>query len=110
MDFWYLTFFFDLIDVFYPNTDPDSLFVPNFINHVPVDQNEIEIPCRVSDPSAIVTLVNVDTNQTVPSDYDSKKGALGIFPTGTYVCKAIINGKEHTSEQYIVHDSIGACF
>uniref|UniRef100_A0A3B5LUE4 Platelet-derived growth factor receptor-like protein n=1 Tax=Xiphophorus couchianus TaxID=32473 RepID=A0A3B5LUE4_9TELE len=83
-------------------SDPDSLFVPNFINHVPVDQNEIEIPCRVSDPSAIVTLVNVDTNQTIPSDYDSKKGALGIFPTGTYVCKAIINGKEHTSEQYIL--------
>uniref|UniRef100_A0A3P9Q3Y4 receptor protein-tyrosine kinase n=1 Tax=Poecilia reticulata TaxID=8081 RepID=A0A3P9Q3Y4_POERE len=88
--------------------DPDSVFVPNYINHVPVDQNEIEIPCRVSDPSATVTLVNVDTNQTVPSDYDSKKGALGIFPTGTYVCKAIINGVEHTSEQYIVHESIGA--
>ncbi|KAM4738553.1 platelet-derived growth factor receptor alpha [Anableps anableps] len=86
--------------------DPDSPYVPFFVNHVLVDRNEIEIPCRVSDPSAIVTLVNVDTNQTVPSDYDSKRGALGIFPTGTYVCKAIINGEEHTSEQYIVHDSI----
>ncbi|XP_007550752.1 platelet-derived growth factor receptor alpha [Poecilia formosa] len=86
--------------------DPDSVFVPNYINHVPVDQNEIEIPCRVSDPRATVTLVNVDTNQTIPSDYDSKKGALGIFPPGTYVCKAIVNGVEHTSEQYIVYESI----
>ncbi|MED6292932.1 hypothetical protein CHARACLAT_005637 [Characodon lateralis] len=86
--------------------DPDTPYIPFFVNHVLVDRNEIEIPCRVSDPSANVTLVNVDTNQTVPSDYDSKRGALGIFPTGTYVCKAIINGEEHTSEQYIVHDSI----
>ncbi|KAM4575089.1 platelet-derived growth factor receptor alpha [Fundulus diaphanus] len=86
--------------------DPTTPYVPSFVNHLLADPNENEIPCRVSDPEAKVTLVNVDTNQTVPSDYDSKRGALGIFPTGTYVCKAIINGEEYTSEQYIVHDSI----
>uniref|UniRef100_A0A3Q2PUW5 Platelet-derived growth factor receptor alpha n=1 Tax=Fundulus heteroclitus TaxID=8078 RepID=A0A3Q2PUW5_FUNHE len=87
--------------------DPSTPYVPSFENHLLADTNENEIPCRVSDPEAKVTLVNVDTNQTVPSDYDSKRGALGIFPTGTYVCKAIINGEEYISEQYIVHDSIG---
>ncbi|XP_035997377.1 platelet-derived growth factor receptor alpha [Fundulus heteroclitus] len=86
--------------------DPSTPYVPSFENHLLADTNENEIPCRVSDPEAKVTLVNVDTNQTVPSDYDSKRGALGIFPTGTYVCKAIINGEEYISEQYIVHDSI----
>lgn len=96
-------------DSFYPNTDPDSPFLPAYIYHLPPERSDVEIPCRVSDPSAIVTLVNVDTNQPVPCMYDSKQGALGTFSAGTYVCKAIINGEVHTSEEYIVQDSIGAC-
>lgn len=90
--------------------DPEVPFVPStvpFENHVLSDYEEMEIQCRVSDPSANVTLVNVDTQQPVPSFYDSKRGALGIFTAGTYVCKAVINGEEYQSEEYIVHGWIG---
>uniref|UniRef100_A0A8D0D4Q9 receptor protein-tyrosine kinase n=1 Tax=Sander lucioperca TaxID=283035 RepID=A0A8D0D4Q9_SANLU len=71
--------------------DPDVLFVPSLVpfgNHVLSDHEEMEIQCRVSDPSANVTLVNVDTQQPVPSVYDSKRGALGVFTAGTYICKS----------------------
>uniref|UniRef100_A0A671YEX1 Platelet-derived growth factor receptor alpha n=1 Tax=Sparus aurata TaxID=8175 RepID=A0A671YEX1_SPAAU len=90
--------------------DPDVPFVPSpvpFGNHVLSDHEEMEIQCRVSDPSANVTLVNVDTQQPVPSVYDSKRGALGVFTAGTYVCKALINGEEHYSGEYIVHGWAG---
>ncbi|KAG7513222.1 hypothetical protein JOB18_002009 [Solea senegalensis] len=90
--------------------DPDVAFVPwlgAFSNHVLSDHEEMEIQCRVSDPSANVTLINVDTQQPVPSVYDSKRGALGIFTAGTYICKALINGEEHYSGEYIVHGWTG---
>ncbi|TWW57585.1 Platelet-derived growth factor receptor alpha [Takifugu flavidus] len=90
--------------------DPDVPFVPlvvPFGNHVLSDHEEMEIQCRVSDPSANVTLINVDTQQPVPCVYDSKRGALGVFTAGTYVCKAVVNGAEHYSEEYIVHGWIG---
>ncbi|XP_041861672.1 platelet-derived growth factor receptor alpha isoform X2 [Melanotaenia boesemani] len=86
--------------------DPNVPFVPSsvpFGNHVLPDYEEMEIQCRVSDPSANVTLVNIDTQQPVPSLYDSKRGALGMFTAGTYVCVAVINGEEHYSGEYIVH-------
>lgn len=67
----------------------------------------MEIQCRVSDPSANVTLLNMDTQQPVPSVYDSKRGALGVFTAGTYICKAVINGEVHYSEEYIVHGWTG---
>lgn len=79
------------------------------MNHVLSDHDEMEIPCRVSNPRAHVTLVNADTQQPVPCVYDSKKGALGIFTAGTYVCKAVIQGEEHSSVEYIVHGVIGVC-
>lgn len=93
-------------------SDPDVPFVPlavPFGNHVLSDHEEMEIQCRVSDPSANVTLINVDTQQPVPCVYDSKRGALGVFTAGTYVCKAVVNGAEHDSEEYIVHGWIGVC-
>ncbi|KAI4828770.1 hypothetical protein KUCAC02_022846 [Chaenocephalus aceratus] len=90
--------------------DPDVPFVTSLVpfgNHVLSDQEEMEIQCRVSDPSANVTLVNVDTQLPVPSFYDSKRGALGVFTAGTYVCKALVNGEERDSEEYIVHGWTG---
>lgn len=90
--------------------DPDVPFVPSpvpFGNHVLSYHEEMEIQCRVSDPTANVTLVNVDTGEAVPSTYDSKRGALGVFTAGTYVCKAEVNGEEHYSEEYIVHGWTG---
>ncbi|XP_075943395.1 platelet-derived growth factor receptor alpha [Anarhichas minor] len=90
--------------------DPDVPFVPSLVpfgNHVLSDHEDMEIQCRVSDPSANVTLVNVDTQQPVSSVYDSKRGALGVFTAGTYVCKALINGEEHYSGEYIVHGWAG---
>nr|XP_046248139.1 platelet-derived growth factor receptor alpha [Scatophagus argus] len=90
--------------------DPDVPFVPSpvpFGNHVLSYREEMEIQCRVSDPRTNVTLFNVDTQQPVPSVYDSKRGALGVFTAGTYVCKALINGEEHYSGEYIVHGWTG---
>uniref|UniRef100_A0A4W6CDF5 Platelet-derived growth factor receptor alpha n=1 Tax=Lates calcarifer TaxID=8187 RepID=A0A4W6CDF5_LATCA len=92
--------------------DPDVPFVPSpvpFGNHVLSDHEEMEIQCRVSDPSANVTLINADTQQPVPSVYDSKRGALGVFTAGTYMCKALVNGQEHYSGEYIVHGWTGVC-
>lgn len=99
-------------NVFVSNSDPDSPFVPSptpYGNHVLYGHEEMEIHCRVSDPNANVTLINVDTQQPVPCVYDSKRGALGIFTAGTYMCKAHINGEDHYSEEYIVHGSTGLC-
>ncbi|XP_054458592.1 platelet-derived growth factor receptor alpha [Anoplopoma fimbria] len=90
--------------------DPDVPFVPLLVpygNHFLFDHEDMEIQCRVSDPSANVTLVNVDTQQPVTSVYDSKRGALGVFTAGTYVCKALVNGEEHYSGEYIVHGWAG---
>ncbi|XP_040896819.1 platelet-derived growth factor receptor alpha [Toxotes jaculatrix] len=90
--------------------DPDVPFVPSpvpFGNHVLSDHEEMEIQCRVTDPSANVTLFNADTQQPVPSVYDSRRGALGVFTAGTYICKALINGEEHISEDFIVHGWAG---
>lgn len=112
MSFYYLTLLSGLRNLFYYTTDPNVPFVPSpvpFGNHVLSDHEEMEIQCRVSDPSANVTLVNVDTQQPVPSVYDSKRGALGVFTAGTYVCKALIHGEEHYSGEYIVHGWTGVC-
>ncbi|XP_015201394.2 platelet-derived growth factor receptor alpha [Lepisosteus oculatus] len=86
--------------------DPEAPFVPSvsvFGTHVLAAMGEMEIPCRVSNPNTSVILFNTDTQKTVSSSYDSKIGAIGIFPSGTYVCKTIINGEEYKSEEYIVH-------
>lgn len=86
--------------------DPDVPFVPSLVpfgNHILYEHEDMEIQCRVSDPSANVTLVNMETQQPVASVYDSKRGAVGVFTAGTYVCKALVNGKEHHSGEYIVH-------
>ncbi|KAG9330015.1 hypothetical protein JZ751_027623 [Albula glossodonta] len=90
--------------------DPNVPFVPSVIpyaNHVLSDQEEMEIQCRVTDPSANVTLLNIDTQRVVPSLYDSKRGAVGFFSSGTYVCRAVLSGQEHLSEEYIVHGWTG---
>ncbi|XP_022520156.2 platelet-derived growth factor receptor alpha [Astyanax mexicanus] len=91
--------------------DPDAPFVPSlfpFINHVLTNHDGMEVPCLVSDPSANVTLILVETQQPVPAHYDSKRGFLGLFTAGTYVCRAIVNGEEHESEEYIVHGWVGS--
>uniref|UniRef100_G3PMK7 receptor protein-tyrosine kinase n=1 Tax=Gasterosteus aculeatus aculeatus TaxID=481459 RepID=G3PMK7_GASAC len=77
--------------------DPDVPFVPSLVpfgNHILYEHEDMEIQCRVSDPSANVTLVNMETQQPVASVYDSKRGAVGVFTAGTYVCKALVNGEE----------------
>ncbi|MGH0125397.1 UNVERIFIED_CONTAM: hypothetical protein FKN15_028333 [Acipenser sinensis] len=86
--------------------DPAVPFIPplnQFSQHVPATYEDMEIPCRVTDPHSNVTLTNVDTGLTVSSLYDSKRGFIGVFPEGTYVCETIINGVEVMSEEYIVH-------
>lgn len=110
MCFVCLILFSGVIILFYSYTDPDVPFLESLIpfgNHVLSGYDEMEIQCRVSDPNANVTLINSDTQQPVPSIYDSKRGALGIFIAGTYVCKAVINGHEFYSEEYIVHGWTG---
>ncbi|XP_077076669.1 platelet-derived growth factor receptor alpha [Siphateles boraxobius] len=89
--------------------DPQTPFVPSmspFENHV-LSHDEMEIPCRVTDPSASVSLIHIETNQVLPSVYDSKRGFVGLFSAGTYVCRALIKGQENESIQYIVHGWTG---
>ncbi|MCJ8743547.1 hypothetical protein PDJAM_G00095280 [Pangasius djambal] len=96
------------IYIFVP--DPNMPFVPPplpFGHHVLKSPEEMEVPCRVSDPSAHVTLFHLETQQAMLAKYDSKKGFLGNFTPGTYVCQALVNGEEHESEEYIVHGWIG---
>ncbi|KAK9956390.1 hypothetical protein ABG768_014126 [Culter alburnus] len=90
--------------------DPQTPFVPSmapFENHVLTSHDEMEIPCRVTDPSTSVSLIHIDTDQVLPSVYDSKRGFVGLFGAGTYVCRALIKGQEHDSIQYIVHGWTG---
>ncbi|KAK1175956.1 platelet-derived growth factor receptor alpha-like [Acipenser oxyrinchus oxyrinchus] len=86
--------------------DPAVPFIPplnQFSQHVPATYEDMEIPCRVTDPHSNVTLTNADTGLAISSLYDSKRGFIGVFPEGTYICEAIINGVEVMSEEYIVH-------
>ncbi|XP_051501293.1 platelet-derived growth factor receptor alpha isoform X2 [Myxocyprinus asiaticus] len=90
--------------------DPKTPFAPSmtaFDNHVLSSHEEMEIPCRVTDPSTSVSLVHIETDQVLPSIYDSKRGFVGLFGAGTYVCKALIRGQEHNSIEYIVHGWTG---
>ncbi|KAK7133193.1 hypothetical protein R3I94_015161 [Phoxinus phoxinus] len=89
--------------------DPQTPFVPSmtpFENHV-LSHDEMEIPCRVTDPSASVSLIHIETNQVLASVYDSKRGFVGLFSAGTYVCRALVKGQKHESIQYIVHGWTG---
>uniref|UniRef100_A0A8C1DWI4 Platelet-derived growth factor receptor alpha n=1 Tax=Cyprinus carpio carpio TaxID=630221 RepID=A0A8C1DWI4_CYPCA len=91
--------------------DPETPFVPSmspFENHVLTSHDEMEIPCRVTDPSTTVSLIHIETNQVLSSVYDSKRGFIGFFGAGTYVCRALINGQKHDSIQYIVHGWTGS--
>uniref|UniRef100_A0A8C1EBX5 Platelet-derived growth factor receptor alpha n=1 Tax=Cyprinus carpio carpio TaxID=630221 RepID=A0A8C1EBX5_CYPCA len=90
--------------------DPETPFVPSMIpfeNHVLTSHDEMEIPCRVTDPSARVSLIHIETNQVLPSIYDSKRGFIGLFSAGTYVCRALTNGQTQDSIEYIVHGWTG---
>uniref|UniRef100_A0A671M085 Platelet-derived growth factor receptor alpha n=1 Tax=Sinocyclocheilus anshuiensis TaxID=1608454 RepID=A0A671M085_9TELE len=90
--------------------DPETPFVPSmtpFENHVLTSHDEMEIPCRVTDPSASVSLIHIETSQVLPSVYDSKRGFIGLFSAGTYVCRALTNGQTHDSIEYIVHGWTG---
>ncbi|XP_076873224.1 platelet-derived growth factor receptor alpha isoform X2 [Brachyhypopomus gauderio] len=90
-------------DIDVPFVSPDTPFA----NHVLTSPDEMEVPCRVTDPRANVTLVHVETQQVVPALYHSRRGFLGLFTAGTYVCQALINGVLYESEQYIVHGWTG---
>ncbi|XP_016427418.1 platelet-derived growth factor receptor alpha-like [Sinocyclocheilus rhinocerous] len=90
--------------------DPETPFVPSmtpFENHVLTTHDEMEIPCRVTDPSASISLIHIETSQVLPSVYDSKRGFIGLFSAGTYVCRALTNGQTHDSIEYIVHGWTG---
>ncbi|XP_030228589.1 platelet-derived growth factor receptor alpha isoform X2 [Gadus morhua] len=87
--------------------DPEVPFLPlsllSFGNHMVSEPKDMAIQCMVSNPEANVTLFDVYTQQPVASTYDSQRGAMGVFPAGTYACRALINGQEHISQEYIVH-------
>ncbi|XP_072568564.1 platelet-derived growth factor receptor alpha [Paramormyrops kingsleyae] len=96
----------DLTGIYIYVPDPDMPFVPSldpYSKHVLASMDDMEIQCRVSDPRTNVTLLNVDTQKEVPATYDSKRGMVGLFSSGTYVCKALVNDEEHYSEEYIIH-------
>ncbi|XP_057209767.1 platelet-derived growth factor receptor alpha isoform X2 [Triplophysa rosa] len=90
--------------------DPNTPFAPSinfFDHHVISTHDEMEIPCLVTDPSTSVSLVHKETGQVLSNVYDSKRGFVGLFSAGTYACRALINGQEHDSIEYIVHGWAG---
>ncbi len=50
-----------------------------FENHVLTSHDEMEDSLRVTDPRASVSLMHIETNQVLPSVYDSKRGFIGLF-------------------------------
>ncbi|NXJ07471.1 PGFRA factor, partial [Odontophorus gujanensis] len=85
--------------------DPDMPFVPS----LPEDQfilveegDPTVIPCRTSDPSAEVTLVN-SLDKPVYAFYDSKQGFIGNFLAGPYTCKTIVKGVEFKSDEFLIY-------
>ncbi|KAA0708701.1 Platelet-derived growth factor receptor alpha [Triplophysa tibetana] len=86
--------------------DPNTPFAPPtnlFDQHVMSNGDDMEIPCLVTDPSTSVSLVHKENDQVLSNVYDSKRGFVGLFSSGTYACRALINGQEHDSIEYIVH-------
>lgn len=71
------------------------------------NDDQMEIPCLVTDPRTSVSLVHKETDQVLSNVYDSKRGFVGLFSSGTYACRALINGQEHDSIEYIVHGWAG---
>ncbi|XP_030047251.1 platelet-derived growth factor receptor alpha [Microcaecilia unicolor] len=86
--------------------DPTVAFVPSsMLDHfIATEENDLAIiPCRTTNPKAEVTLIKMEESKIVYNLYDSKQGFLGRFPSGSYVCKTIINGEEFQTEPFIVH-------
>ncbi|XP_044155091.1 platelet-derived growth factor receptor alpha isoform X1 [Bufo gargarizans] len=85
--------------------DPAVPFVPSvlFDHIILVSEDEIAIiACRVTDLNLQVTLRNKDDGKIVHALYDSKKGFLGIFPSGSYVCETTVSGVLFKTEEFIV--------
>ncbi|XP_049503978.1 platelet-derived growth factor receptor beta isoform X1 [Panthera uncia] len=76
---------------------PEDLFI--FLTEI----SEITIPCRVTDPSLVVTLHEKKVDIPLPIPYDHQRGFSGIFEDKTYVCKTIIGDREVDSEAYYVY-------
>ncbi|OXB83840.1 UNVERIFIED_CONTAM: hypothetical protein H355_003052 [Colinus virginianus] len=92
-------------DIYIYVPDPDMPFVPS----LPEDQfilveegDPTVIPCRTSDPSAEVTLVN-SLDKPVYAFYDSKQGFIGNFLAGPYTCKTIVKGMEFKSDEFLIY-------
>ncbi|KAG9473236.1 hypothetical protein GDO78_020408 [Eleutherodactylus coqui] len=85
--------------------DPAVPFVRSvmFDHIILVTEDEIAtIACRVTDPNVHVTLTNKEERKIVNALYDSKQGFLGIFPSGSYVCEATVNGVLFKTDDFIV--------
>uniref|UniRef100_A0A8C9EIZ9 receptor protein-tyrosine kinase n=1 Tax=Pavo cristatus TaxID=9049 RepID=A0A8C9EIZ9_PAVCR len=92
-------------DIYIYVPDPDMPFVPS----LPEDQfilveegDPTVIPCRTSDPSAEVTLVN-SLDKPVYAFYDSKQGFVGNFLAGPYTCKTVVKGMEFKSDEFLIY-------
>ncbi|XP_028658062.1 platelet-derived growth factor receptor alpha [Erpetoichthys calabaricus] len=99
----------DVTSVYVFVADPEVPFIVAehpFDLHILPSPDKMEIPCRVTDPHTKVTLTNVDSGKEILSQYDNKRGFIGAFTAGTYVCKATVNGVSVQSEEYIVHGGI----
>jgi len=87
-----------------------------FVPSIPEDQfilveegDPTVIPCRTSDPSAEVTLIN-SLDKAVYAFYDSKQGFIGNFPAGSYTCKTTVKGVEFKSEEFLIYILRGIYF
>lgn len=90
--------------------DPTIGFLPVFAEDLFIfltEITEITIPCRVTDPSLVVTLHEKKVDIPLPVPYDHQRGFTGIFEDKTYVCKTTIGDREVDSEAYYVYSLQG---
>ncbi|KAL0993868.1 hypothetical protein UPYG_G00114940 [Umbra pygmaea] len=89
------------ISVFVP--DPGEWFVPLEPFVLMKEGENGTIPCTVSDPSINVTLYEKASNAHVEGTYHPAKGFTAVFQDGSYICRAVKNGEEKTSQVFYVH-------
>ncbi|XP_054997344.1 platelet-derived growth factor receptor beta isoform X1 [Sorex araneus] len=87
--------------------DPTVGFLPAtaeelFIFLTEVTENTT-IPCRVTDPTLVVTLHEKKVDVPLPVPYDHQRGFTGSFEDKSYICKTTIGDKEVDSEPYYVY-------
>ncbi|XP_038628191.1 platelet-derived growth factor receptor beta [Tachyglossus aculeatus] len=90
--------------VFVP--DPSLVFLPTILEDLFIflaGDGEATIPCRVTDPSLVVTLYEKKVDIPLPVPYDPHRGFTGLFEDKTYICRATVGDREVDSDTYYIY-------